>query len=111
MVELEGHELFRLSPSIQSVSSWYKTSFGQLRSAPVPSDLEKEAHFARVIESIYERHSSTLIIMARGAHEIRTMIGSDVESFADLHDIQTRLDEFYMSRIGVRMVRPPVFFC
>jgi DNA topoisomerase VI subunit A len=29
-------------------------------------DLEKEALFAHVIESIYERHSGTLITMAKG---------------------------------------------
>lgn len=105
VVELDDHELFRLSPSIQNVSSWYKTSFSQLRSAPVPSDAEKEALFARVIESIYERHSSTLIIMAKGAHEIKQMLKQDTNSFAESQDIQSRLDDFYRSRIGVRMVR------
>jgi pyruvate dehydrogenase kinase 2/3/4 len=87
------------------VSSWYKTSFAQLRSCPVPQDVEKEEMFAKVIESIYERHSSTLITMAKGAHELRTMLKQDINSFADSNDIQDRLDEFYMSRIGIRMVR------
>lgn len=87
------------------MSSWYKTSFAQLRSCPVPQDVEKEEMFAKVIESIYERHSSTLITMAKGAHELRTMLKQDINSFADSNDIQDRLDEFYMSRIGIRMVR------
>lgn len=84
--------------------SWYKTSFEQLRSCPVPLDLEKEAIFAKTIESIYERHSSTLITMAKGAHELRNILKEDVVSFAN-NDIQKRLDEFYMSRIGIRTVK------
>ena len=103
-VELEDHPLFKSSPSIQNVSSWYKMSFAQLRSTPVPHDVEKEKMFSKVIESIYERHSSTLIIMAKGAHEIRAMLNKDINSFAESGDIQSRLDEFYMSRIGIRMV-------
>ena len=67
-------------------------------------DMESEASFARVLESIYERHSSTLITMAKGAHELRNMLKQDVSSFADYEDVQKRLDEFYMSRIGIRMV-------
>lgn len=90
--------------NIQNVCSWYKTSFSQLRSCPVPSDREKEEQFAKVIESVYERHSSTLIAMAKGAHELRNIVKQDVTSFADSNDIQKRLDEFYMSRIGIRMV-------
>lgn len=104
VLELNSLELFQQSPSIQSVCQWYKTSFAQLRKAPVPMDLEKEEHFARVIESIYERHSATLITMAKGAHEIRTMLHQDSITFAESTDIQKRLDDFYMSRIGIRMV-------
>lgn len=93
------------SANIRNVSSWYKTSFAQIRACPVPQDPEKEEMFAKVIESIYERHGSTLITMAKGAHELRTMLKHDVNAFADSNDIQERLDEFYMSRIGIRMVR------
>lgn len=87
------------------MSSWYKTSFAQLRSCPVPNDPKKEEMFSKVISSIYERHSATLITMAKGAHEIRNLLKQDVSSFADQDDLQKRLDEFYMSRIGIRMVR------
>lgn len=104
VLELNSLELFQESPSIQGVCQWYKTSFAQLRKAPVPMDLDKEEHFARVIESIYERHSATLITMAKGAHEIRTMLNQDSITFAESLDIQKRLDDFYMSRIGIRMV-------
>jgi len=42
--------------------------------------------------------------MAKGAHELRNLLKKDVAAFADFNDIQARLDEFYMSRIGIRMV-------
>lgn len=32
------------------------------------------------------------------------MLQQDVSSFAEHHTVQTRLDDFYMSRIGIRMV-------
>ena len=33
------------------------------------------------------------------------MLQQDISSFAEHHTVQTRLDDFYMSRIGIRMVR------
>ena len=96
--------MFYLSVHIRNMSNWYKTSFAQLRSCPVPMDAQSEEMFAKVIESIYERHSSTLITMAKGARELKALLKQDVASFADYSDVQQRLDEFYMSRIGIRMV-------
>ena len=90
--------------SYRSVCNWYKTSFHELRDCPAPVTAEKEMAFSKVIESIYERHSSTLITMARGAHEIRTTLTQDMASFAEHHQVQKKLDEFYMSRIGIRML-------
>ncbi len=103
-VELEAYELFSKSPSIMNVCNWYKTSFAQLRVCPAPTDLDKEAQFAKVIESIYERHAPTLITMAKGAHEIKTILDQGTDEFAEMHDIQQRLNDFYMSRIGIRML-------
>jgi hypothetical protein len=40
-------------------------------------DLEKEALFAHVIESIYERHSGTLITMAKGTADREDKIRQD----------------------------------
>ena len=42
--------------------------------------------------------------MARGAHEIRTTLAQDMASFAEHHQVQKKLDEFYQSRIGIRML-------
>lgn len=64
-------------------------------------NIENEILFSHVIESIYERHSSTLITMAKGivasnsrikckssyvragAHELRTLLNDDIYSFSD----------------------------
>ena len=55
-----------------------------------------------MIESIYERHSSTLITMAKGAHELRTMLKQDISSFAGQNDIQKRLGYYdYIKEISV----------
>ena len=87
-----------------NVCSWYKRSFDELRQCPAPSTIENEAIFSKVIESIYERHSATLITMARGAQEIRTKLNQDISTFAEQQQIQKRLEDFYISRIGIRMV-------
>ena len=103
-IELEASPLFMKCDNIRNVCNWYKKSFVQLRSCQAPTDLIKEAEFAKTIELIYERHSATLMTMARGAHELRTFLGHDINAFAEHSDIQRRLDDFYMSRIGIRMV-------
>jgi len=102
--ELEATPIMQESKFVQQVCTWYKQSFQELRECPLPTDLAKEKHFARVIDSIYERHSTTLITMAKGAHEIRSKLGQDIQSFAEQEDIQRNLDEFYLSRIGIRML-------
>ena len=76
-----------------------------MRSCPAPSDAEKEASFAKAIDAIYARHGATLITMAKGAHELRNKLNMNLIGFAEMDDIQSTLDEFYMSRIGIRMVR------
>ena len=102
--ELEDYPLFSKSSAIRNVCSWYKQSFQQLRECPAPTDVEKEERFSKAIESIYERHSHTLITMAKGAHEIRQTLQQDISTFAEHGEIQERLDAFYSSRIGIRMV-------
>ena len=96
--------MLQQSRHVQQVANWYKKSFQELRTCPMPLDGESEEKFYKVINSIYERHSTTLMTMAKGAHEIRSMLGHDTMTFAEQDDIQRCLDEFYMSRIGVRML-------
>mmetsp|Transcript_14608 Transcript_14608/g.21780 ORF Transcript_14608/g.21780 Transcript_14608/m.21780 type:complete len:399 (-) Transcript_14608:172-1368(-) len=104
IIRLEESATFTKSDSIQNVCKWYKQSFSQIRSFPIPVDSEKEAAFAKLLSSINERHSYSLITMAKGAHEIRTLLCQDLDTFADHHDIQRRIDDFYLSRIGIKML-------
>jgi pyruvate dehydrogenase kinase 2/3/4 len=55
-----------------------------------------------VIETVFNRHSNTLLTMARGAHDIRSQHFSDTDDFAEFEHIQTELNNFYQSRIDIR---------
>jgi pyruvate dehydrogenase kinase 2/3/4 len=103
-LELDSYPLFSNSPSIKTICNLYKQSFKEIRECEIPRSIEKENAFANVIESIYERHSNTLILMAKGAHQIKTLSNLDEFGFAEMNEIQKRLDDFYMSRIGIRML-------
>lgn len=103
-IELENYPLFRENKHIMTVCNWYRESFRSLRECPAPVDTEKEEMFARTVNNIYDRHSFTLITMAQGAHELRNTLGHEIGQFAESSDVQKRLDEFYFSRIGIRML-------
>jgi pyruvate dehydrogenase kinase 2/3/4 len=102
--ELESLRILRECPHIALVCSWYKQSFFDIRLSPVPKTKDAEQEFDKIMNIIYHRHSHTLITMAKGAHEIRSMMGHDAEGFADQTDIQRILDNFYRSRISVRIL-------
>jgi pyruvate dehydrogenase kinase 2/3/4 len=103
-LELENTEDFKENAQFHSVCTWYKQSFAALRACPAPIDKEKEELFAKCVMDIYERHANTLITMALGAHHLRKQLDKSISDFSETEDIQQRLDEFYMSRIGVRML-------
>jgi pyruvate dehydrogenase kinase 2/3/4 len=73
-----------------------------MRSAGAPSDLEKEKIFHDVMSHIYQRHAHTLITMAKAAHEMRKLLGQDLDKFAEFEEVQESLDNFFLSRIGIR---------
>jgi pyruvate dehydrogenase kinase 2/3/4 len=102
--ELESLRILRECPHIALVCSWYKQSFNDIRSVAVPKTKDAEQEFMRIMKIIYDRHSHTLITMAKGAHEIRTVMGQDAAGFADQVDLQRILDNFYRSRISVRIL-------
>ncbi len=103
-IELESTLSLHDSKHVKQVISWYKQSFKELRECPIPMDITKEKQFATIISNIYERHSRTLINMAKGAHDVRTALGFDIQDFAKHIDVQKNLDEFYLSRIGIRIL-------
>jgi hypothetical protein len=65
-LDLESLDVFRQSEHIGEVCSWYKKSFQQLIDHPVPKDMKQEGHFAQMMADVYERHSGTLLTMAKG---------------------------------------------
>lgn len=105
-------------PSVQSVKDIYISSFLTLINEPSPREHDgvRESLFARKLELLYERHSSVLVQMARGAYELRDLIrkgeihvggkseyGRKLE-FEHLSECHAFLDRFYMSRIGIRVL-------
>lgn len=70
---------------------------------------DQEAAFAKLVESIYERHSSILVQMARGAYELRSHVakesGSNTrDTFTRMEETHAFLDRFYLCRIGIRVL-------
>jgi pyruvate dehydrogenase kinase 2/3/4 len=79
------------------------------------TDDTSEEEFAKLVESIYERHSNVLVQMARGAFEFRRNLmeeaqqagnteAANKDSFALQNQIHAFLERFYMSRIGIRVL-------
>ncbi|TMW56413.1 hypothetical protein Poli38472_006423 [Pythium oligandrum] len=112
-------------PSVKLVRNWYVQSVEELLNFPKIETARDELAFRDLIESIKNRHSGTLYTMAKGVHELkmdlfrsfsakadgtngmRQDLGERYlrsQEFADLADLHSFLDAFYMSRIGIRML-------
>jgi pyruvate dehydrogenase kinase 2/3/4 len=69
---------------------------------------DQEEAFAKLVESIYERHSGILVQMARGAYEFRNRVaeesGDSKDAFARMEETHAFLDRFYLCRIGIRVL-------
>lgn len=100
--QLETSPLLRKSDHIRKVCEWYKTSFAQIRSCPIPDTPKKEQEFSDRLSSVYDRHSTTLMTLAKGVYEIRQsgLASSPKEEMV----LQQSIDEFYLARIGIRML-------
>lgn len=110
--------------SVQQVKELYITSFLELISIDKNiSNMQDEEIFAKMLEGIYERHSSVLVQMARGAFELRAGVRNgtvNVDEYLDNENSKFRhrkkvhfdmmeethafLDRFYISRIGIRVL-------
>ncbi|KAL9179962.1 hypothetical protein ACHAXT_007932 [Thalassiosira profunda] len=121
--------------SVRQVKELYTTSFLEIMSVDKhppnrEGQEEWEEQFATILENVYERHSSVLVQMARGAFELRDAIrqgallggdddggddgpkGSDAElrvgrdavEFELMEGTHAFLDRFYISRIGIRVL-------
>ncbi len=158
--DLSRVPLLREMKSVKQVKELYTTSFLEILSAsehPPPSLYDDDQHrskedeitqrknqrlkrsewernFASILENVYERHSSVLVQMARGAFELRAAIqggevvlgggdddydrtsasiprsegeiraGRDAVEFELMESTHAFLDRFYLSRIGIRVL-------
>ena len=129
--------LLRDMSSVREVRALYITSFLEIltldKHPPPSSDTSEgwENSFAAILENIYERHSSVLVQMAKGAYELRAAIrdgadgglkGATTTTTADatttsssssqreaiefelMEGTHAFLDRFYISRIGMRVL-------
>ena len=159
--DLSRVPLLREMKSVKQVKELYTTSFLEILNAsehpPPPSYDDDDQHrskedviiqrknqrlkrsewernFASILENVYERHSSVLVQMARGAFELRAAIqggevvlgggdddydrtsasiprsegeiraGRDAVEFELMESTHAFLDRFYLSRIGIRVL-------
>ena len=111
ILDLDRVPLMKEMDSVKQVRDLYVTSFLELLSVEKQvTSVEQEEAFARILESIYDRHASVLVQMARGAFELRAAIrkGSlphktvkqSMFQFDSMDDTHAFLDRFYISRIG-----------
>jgi len=114
ILDLERVPLMKEMASVKQVRDLYVTSFLELLSVEKHiGTLQQEEAFAKILESIYERHAGVLVQMARGAFELRAAIrngtvhgkhgarmGSSMVEFDLMEDTHAFLDRFYISRIG-----------
>eukprot|EP00924_Labyrinthula_sp_SR-Ha-C_P003981 augustus_masked-scaffold_3-processed-gene-10.2-mRNA-1 protein AED:0.04 eAED:0.04 QI:0/-1/0/1/-1/1/1/0/408 len=96
-------------PSIKEVRSWYVDSFKDLYSFPQPKNILQERRFTALVKEIYERHSGTLWTMARGLYQLKQKHAEHDSSstfcLSNEHSrLQYFLDDFLLSRIGIRVL-------
>lgn len=97
-------------PSVKEVKELYIKSVMELAEFdPKIVNSDQEAAFAKLVEGIYERHSSILVQMARGAYEYRNHISkgsgeTSKDTFARMEETHAFLDRFYLCRIGIRVL-------
>lgn len=99
-----------MMPSIQKVNEWYIKSFGELNTV----NIHDENEYAKTLEGIYNRHSSTLITVANGIIEYKKYLHSifgdsfDILEYLDMNYREERinnyLDMFYSNRISIRLL-------
>ena len=82
------------------VRAWYIQSFEEMTSQPPVESTADEERFRDLITAIKARHRNQAAVMARGIQEY--MARENMSLLPD--DLQTMLDSFYVSRIGIRVL-------
>eukprot|EP00527_Entomoneis_sp_CCMP2396_P005489 CAMPEP_0198142718 /NCGR_PEP_ID=MMETSP1443-20131203/5433_1 /TAXON_ID=186043 /ORGANISM="Entomoneis sp., Strain CCMP2396" /LENGTH=374 /DNA_ID=CAMNT_0043805795 /DNA_START=311 /DNA_END=1432 /DNA_ORIENTATION=+ len=103
--DLERVPLFEEMQSVRDVRDLYIKSIIELSNFGDLETPEQEERFAKLVETIYQRHSSVLVQMARGAYEFRTALRERKGNEFELQDgSNSFLDRFYLCRIGIRVL-------
>uniref|UniRef100_A0A6C0EKJ5 [pyruvate dehydrogenase (acetyl-transferring)] kinase n=1 Tax=viral metagenome TaxID=1070528 RepID=A0A6C0EKJ5_9ZZZZ len=93
------YDLYK-NPYINTIRNWYISSFQDIINIKHPTDFTDSLKMVHTIETIYDRHSPTLITMANGIQSIKNEKNIDINE----DQIQEFLNKFYMSRIGIRVL-------
>ena len=118
ILDLDAVPLMRHMPAVQRVKGIYVDSLLDILQVPATIvTVTEEARFARTLHALYDKHSSVLVEMARGAYELRQGLrrgecqldndddnDNDAPSFERWADCHNFLDRFYTSRIGIRVL-------
>lgn len=94
------------TPSVKQVASWYEQSFMDVINCPDIDNMESADKIARALQGIYSRHAETLVTIAQGLIEFRKrkLAESDHEPLHQYEELHAFLDDFFLHRIGVRML-------
>jgi len=97
------------SPSIKHVASWYEESFFDILDCPEINTMQDADQIARALQGIYSRHAETLVTVAQGLIEFRKMKLANKgnkgnEPLHEYKEVHAFLDDFFLHRIGVRML-------
>lgn len=77
-------------------------SFEQLRAFPYIKTAQDEIKFTEALQTIYRRHSNVVPVLAMAVGRLREQHGDLVNR--EMPEIHRFLDDFYLSRIGIRML-------
>lgn len=87
--------------SINKIREWYLISFYELTNAKEPRTETDMREFKQIIETIYDRHSTTLITISKGLHELEL---ENKINRIDAPTIQTFLNRFHTNRTEIRIL-------
>jgi pyruvate dehydrogenase kinase 2/3/4 len=92
------------SPSVQQVACWYEESFIDIINCPDIDSMDSADQIARTLQGIYSRHAETLVTIAQGLIEFRKQKIAEGEPLHKYKQVHTFLDDFFLHRIGMRML-------
>jgi hypothetical protein len=104
VLEINKDELLMRSSSIQMMQRSYKTTFSEFLNTPTPNTPERQILFDDLAERKMQRHSFTLMCLARGAYELRQILQKEGHTEEQLSDVNTAFDEIYHSRTALRLL-------